>query len=109
MRRQQVKSGSTPEKIRVQIEDAMQGSDVESTALTQVRQAKNKSIQDQKNLDFAKIVMMENPTKDQWSKTVVKYDDGHSRIQYARRFYLTNYIEERISLGDFRENILVKI
>ena len=79
LRRQQVKSGSTPEAIRAQrdAESAMQGSDVESTALTQVRQAsKKQSIQDQKNLDFARQLMGGKPNERPMGKTVVKYSDG---------------------------------
>ena len=79
LKRQQVKSGSTPEAIRAQrdAESAMQGSAVESTALRQVRQAsKTQSIQDQQNLDFARQLMGGKPNERPMGKTVVDYADG---------------------------------
>ena len=79
LRREQVRSASTPSAVRAQrdAENAMRGSEAESTALSQVRQAsKKQSIQDAKNLDFAKDLMGRSPRERPMGRTVVQYDDG---------------------------------
>ena len=79
LRREQVKSGSTPSAIRAQrdAESAMRGGEAESTALSQVRQRSQvQSSQDKKNLDFAKDLMGRSPRERPMGKTVVQYDDG---------------------------------
>ena len=79
LRREQVRSASTPSAVRAQrdAENAMRGGEAESTALSQVRQAsKKQSIQDAKNLDFAKDLMGRSPRERPMGRTVVQYDDG---------------------------------
>jgi|TARA_R100000482_G_scaffold114373_1_gene57185 hypothetical protein len=79
LRREQVRSGSTPSAVRAQrdAEGAMRGGEAESTALSQVRQAsKKQSIEDAKNLDFAKQLMGRSPKERPMGRTVVQYDDG---------------------------------
>ena len=79
LRREQVRSGSTPSAVRAQrdAESAMRGGEAESTALSQVRQAsKKQSIEDAKNLDFAKQLMGRSPKERPMGRTVVEYDDG---------------------------------
>ena len=77
--RREVRSGSTPSAVRAQrdAESAMRGGEAESTALSQVRQAsKKQSMQDAKNLDFAKQLMGRSPKERPMGRTVVQYDDG---------------------------------
>ena len=79
LRREQVKSASTPSAVRAQrdAESAMRGGEAESTALSQVRQRSQiQSSQDKKNLDFAKDLMGRSPRERPMGRTVVQYDDG---------------------------------
>ena len=79
LRREQVRSGSTPSAVRAQrdAESAMRGGEAESTALSQVRQRSQiQSSQDKKNLDFAKDLMGRSPRERPMGRTVVQYDDG---------------------------------
>jgi hypothetical protein len=79
LRREQVRSASTPSAVRAQrdAESAMRGGEAESTALSQVRQRSQvQASQDKKNLDFAKDLMGRSPRERPMGKTVVQYDDG---------------------------------